>query len=208
MSIDASVRIISLLRTYLFARLLLLHIDVWEKFVKMTQKHLIPLEEDYDLPEVNTAGMFLLSLAHSCTLCPNLGVIVESVFISYSYKTIFFFRFDHYLSSGDDIFISMATYRDENCPNTLVDAFEKVCNCIDIHILTILSHYLIFMFILSFLMPFFSIPASHDQADHPEKLYIGLVEQNCYSNCRTGVLKDLSIRDAPPDVDCVKSTSF
>lgn len=34
---------------------------------------------------------------------------------------------------------------------------------------------------------------------------MGLVEQNCYSDCRTGVLKDLSVRDAPPDVDCVKS---
>lgn len=43
------------------------------------------------------------------------------------------------------------------------------------------------------------------QADHPEKLRVGLVEQNCYHDCRTGVLKDLSVRDAPPDVDCVKS---
>jgi hypothetical protein len=36
---------------------------------------------------------------------------------------------------------------------------------------------------------------------------VGLVEQNCYADCRTGVLKDLSVRDAPPDVDCVKSES-
>jgi hypothetical protein len=43
------------------------------------------------------------------------------------------------------------------------------------------------------------------QADEPEGLYVGLVEQNCYRNCKTGVLKDLSVRDAPPDVDCVKS---
>lgn len=69
--------------------------------------------------------------------------------------------------SGDTTFISMATYRDENCPNTLTEAFKH--------------------------------------ANKPEGLYVGLVEQNCYSDCRTGVLKDMSIRDAPPDVDCVKT---
>ena len=97
--------------------------EVWEKFVALTQKHVLPLDTEHSAPPVDP--------------------------------------------SGDTTFISMATYRDENCPNTLTEAFKY--------------------------------------ADKPEGLYVGLVEQNCYSNCRTGVLKDLSIRDAPPDVDCVKT---
>lgn len=97
--------------------------EVWETFVSLTQKHVLPLDKEYSPPRLDP--------------------------------------------SGDTTFISMATYRDENCPNTLTEAFKH--------------------------------------ADKPEGLHVGLVEQNCYSNCRTGVQKDLSIGLAPPDVDCVKT---
>ena len=49
------------------------------------------------------------------------------------------------------IFLSLATYRDENCLNTVKGAFGK--------------------------------------AKNPEKLFIGLVQQNCHENCRSGVLE-------------------
>ena len=55
----------------------------------------------------------------------------------------------------DTIFLSLASYRDENCFNTIKGAYEKSKN--------------------------------------PEKLYVGLVQQNCVKNCRSGVLKDLSM---------------
>ena len=65
------------------------------------------------------------------------------------------------------IFLSLATYRDENCPNTLKWAFEK--------------------------------------AKHPEKLFVGIVQQNCHANCRSGVLVGGGMEDVPPDEDCRKS---
>lgn len=62
------------------------------------------------------------------------------------------------------IFLSIATYRDENCLNTLRWAYEK--------------------------------------AEHPEKLFVGLVQQNCHQNCKSGVLANLSMVPVEPDEDC------
>ena len=62
------------------------------------------------------------------------------------------------------IFVSAASYRDENCPRTMEEIFRY--------------------------------------ADKPENVYIGLVEQNCYDHCRTGVLKDGTIQDTGPDINC------
>jgi len=64
------------------------------------------------------------------------------------------------------IFLSAATYRDENCFNTIHQAYEK--------------------------------------AKNPEKLFVGLVQQNCHANCRSGVLENLKMEDVPPDDDCEK----
>lgn len=62
------------------------------------------------------------------------------------------------------VFLSLATYRDENCFNTVYNAYAK--------------------------------------AKNPEKLFIGIVQQNCHANCKSGVLADLSMADVPPDDDC------
>ena len=41
------------------------------------------------------------------------------------------------------------------------------------------------------------------QAKHPEKLYIGLLQQNCFEKkCRTGVLVGGKVEDTSTDVDC------
>ena len=62
------------------------------------------------------------------------------------------------------VFLSVATYRDENCFNTVYNAYAK--------------------------------------AKNPEKLFIGLTQQNCHSNCRSGVLANLTMVEVPPDDDC------
>jgi Glycosyltransferase (GlcNAc) len=62
------------------------------------------------------------------------------------------------------VFLSVATYRDENCFNTVYNAYAK--------------------------------------AKYPEQLFIGLVQQNCHSNCRSGVLANLTMVEVPPDDDC------
>ena len=62
------------------------------------------------------------------------------------------------------IFLSIATYRDENCYNTIYNAYQK-------------SH-------------------------RPEQLFVGIVQQNCHANCRSGVLANLKMEDVPPDDDC------
>ena len=64
------------------------------------------------------------------------------------------------------IFLSLASYRDENCPNTLKWAFEK--------------------------------------AKHPERIFVGLVLQNCYDHCRSGVLEGGRMEDVAPDIDCYR----
>eukprot|EP00980_Cylindrotheca_fusiformis_P018940 scaffold6331_cov195-Cylindrotheca_fusiformis.AAC.4 len=65
------------------------------------------------------------------------------------------------------IYLSIATYRDENCLNTVSQAYKK--------------------------------------AKNPEKLFIGLVQQNCHSNCRSGVLEGGKMEDVEPDQDCYKA---
>jgi hypothetical protein len=62
------------------------------------------------------------------------------------------------------IFLSLASYRDENCFNTLHWAYGNATN--------------------------------------PEKLFTGLVQQNCVKDCKTGVLVGGKIQDAPPDDNC------
>ena len=62
------------------------------------------------------------------------------------------------------IFLSVATYRDENCYNTVYNAYAN--------------------------------------AKNPENLFIGLVQQNCHHDCKSGVLSNLSMVEVPPDEDC------
>lgn len=64
------------------------------------------------------------------------------------------------------IFLSVATYRDENCMNTIMDAYEK--------------------------------------AQNPEKLFVGLVQQNCQQDCLSGIMEDGKSHPIEPDPDCHK----
>ena len=65
----------------------------------------------------------------------------------------------------DSMFVSVVSYRDEFCPETLQEAFLK--------------------------------------AKHPEKLFVGLVQQNCQEGkCRSGVLEGGKVEDVGPDPDC------
>ena len=65
------------------------------------------------------------------------------------------------------IFLSVATYRDENCFNTVYNAYAK--------------------------------------AKNPENLFIGLVQQNCHKDCKSGVLSNLTMVQVPPDEDCYQA---
>ncbi len=65
------------------------------------------------------------------------------------------------------IFLSIASYRDENCLNTISWAYAK--------------------------------------AKQPEKLYVGLVQQNCEDNCKSGILEGGNKIDVEPDQDCHKA---
>ncbi len=65
------------------------------------------------------------------------------------------------------IFLSLATYRDENCINTINWAYSK--------------------------------------AKNPEKLFIGLVQQNCHADCKSGILEGGKIEDVEPDEDCYQA---
>ena len=65
------------------------------------------------------------------------------------------------------IFLSLATYRDENCLNTVTWAYEK--------------------------------------AKNPEKLFVGIVQQNCHSDCKSGVLEGGKIESVEPDQDCFQA---
>jgi [Skp1-protein]-hydroxyproline N-acetylglucosaminyltransferase len=62
------------------------------------------------------------------------------------------------------VFLSLATYRDENCFNTITNAYAK--------------------------------------AKFPDKLFVGLIQQNCHHNCKSGVLANITMVDTPPDDDC------
>ncbi|CAM9400746.1 unnamed protein product [Phaeothamnion confervicola] len=64
----------------------------------------------------------------------------------------------------DTIFVSVASYRDELCANTLEEMYGK--------------------------------------ASAPDKLFVGLVQQNCREDCQTGVLAGGVVEDAPADSDC------
>ncbi len=64
----------------------------------------------------------------------------------------------------NSIFMSLASYRDENCVPTLRAMYEKASN--------------------------------------PELLFVGLVQQNCVEDCRTGVLEGGKVETAEPDEDC------
>lgn len=89
----------------------------------------------------------------------------------YTVKTLYVWDRD-YLSRmpprRDDgsIFLSLATYRDENCINTIRWAYEK--------------------------------------AKNPDKLFVGLVQQNCHKDCMSGVLEGGKIEPVEPDEDCYK----
>jgi len=61
----------------------------------------------------------------------------------------------------DSIFLSLASYRDENCINTIKWAYEK--------------------------------------AKNPEKLFVGLVQQNCKMDCLSGVLEGGKMERVEPD---------
>lgn len=62
------------------------------------------------------------------------------------------------------IFLSLASYRDENCLSTISNAYSK--------------------------------------AKRPELLFVGLVQQNCEENCRSGVLAGGGMENVEPDDDC------
>ena len=48
-----------------------------------------------------------------------------------------------------------------------------------------------------------TIKSLYENARHPEKLYVGLFQQNCFGpRCRTGVLKGGIVEDAGPDLNC------
>jgi hypothetical protein len=64
------------------------------------------------------------------------------------------------------IFLSLATYRDENCYNTIKWAYDK--------------------------------------AKYKDKLFVGLVQQNCHKDCKSGILVGGGTEDVPPDDDCYK----
>mmetsp|Transcript_13792 Transcript_13792/g.17993 ORF Transcript_13792/g.17993 Transcript_13792/m.17993 type:complete len:611 (-) Transcript_13792:1379-3211(-) len=66
----------------------------------------------------------------------------------------------------DSIYLSIATYRDESCPFTLKQAFER--------------------------------------AEKPEKLFVGIVQQNCNHDCMTGTGWGNTRRwvEGNPDIDC------
>ena len=65
------------------------------------------------------------------------------------------------------IFLSLASYRDENCINTIKWAYEK--------------------------------------AKNPERLFVGLVQQNCHKDCMSGVLEDAKVEPVEPDLDVYKT---
>eukprot|EP00638_Chattonella_subsalsa_P001786 CAMPEP_0117744186 /NCGR_PEP_ID=MMETSP0947-20121206/6602_1 /TAXON_ID=44440 /ORGANISM="Chattonella subsalsa, Strain CCMP2191" /LENGTH=507 /DNA_ID=CAMNT_0005561073 /DNA_START=162 /DNA_END=1685 /DNA_ORIENTATION=- len=50
-----------------------------------------------------------------------------------------------------------------------------------------------------------TLKSMYEKAANPEKVYTGLVMQNCLDHCRTGVLdKQGTIKDMGPDIDCYK----
>jgi hypothetical protein len=72
-------------------------------------------------------------------------------------------------SRRDDgsIFLSIATYRDENCLDTLTHAYGK--------------------------------------AKNPESLFVGLVQQNCNQDCKSGITERGVTVNVKPDQDCYEA---
>jgi Glycosyltransferase (GlcNAc) len=68
--------------------------------------------------------------------------------------------------SDGSIFLSVASYRDDNCLATLQEAYR--------------------------------------QAEHPDNLFVGLIQQNCLRDCRSGIMEDGKSRPVDPDPDCHK----
>ena len=64
-------------------------------------------------------------------------------------------------------FLSLSTYSDENCFNTVQQAYEK--------------------------------------AQNPDKLFIGLVQQNCHDDCRSGILEGGKTESVEPDQNCYQA---
>lgn len=62
------------------------------------------------------------------------------------------------------IFLSISSYRDEKCFDTIYNAYAK--------------------------------------SNNPQNLYVGLVQQNCHKDCRSGFLEDLKMISVPPDDNC------
>ena len=69
--------------------------------------------------------------------------------------------------TDQSIFLSVATYRDENCLPTLNGAYQKSKN--------------------------------------PRNLFVGLVQQNCHQDCKSGIMDGGGVEDVEPDVDCYKA---
>lgn len=95
--------------------------------------------------------------------------IVHSIYHDVAVEKLLPFD-EHYLEhmperrDDDSIFLSIASYRDENCINTITKAYELALK--------------------------------------PNNLHVGLVQQNCVKDCRTGVLKNGQVEEAGPDEDC------
>ena len=105
----------------------------------------------------------LISNKHSSTAS------VWDQFHSLTYSTLYQWDKDYRSHmpprrSDGSIFLSLASYRDENCFPTMRDAFGM--------------------------------------ASHPDKLFVGLVQQNCHDGCRSGVLEGGRMEDVGPDDDC------
>eukprot|EP00536_Pseudo-nitzschia_multiseries_P006210 jgi/Psemu1/192547/e_gw1.129.71.1 len=98
--------------------------------------------------------------------------VIWQTYHDYAVKTLYVWD-RQYLSrmpprrDDESIFLSIATYRDENCINTIKWAYEK--------------------------------------AKNPEKLFVGLVQQNCRENCISGVMEGGRTELVEPDVDCYRT---
>lgn len=51
---------------------------------------------------------------------------------------------------------------------------------------------------------FNTVYKAYEKSKNPDKLFVGLVQQNCHANCKSGVLSNLTMVEVPPDEDCAK----
>lgn len=169
--------------------------EVWATFVELTEKHVMPLENDYAPAPVDEDGPSVGLCCCRCCVLTNGGgaggaappwTVIDPSRTAQPTRSS---------SPWPRTATRTAPPRSPRPSNTCVYAFKYV-RSVDwwpVGVRVPLTR------------PRVRPHNTQQQAVHPEKLYVGLVEQNCYANCRTGVLKDLSVQDAPPDVDCVKS---